>query len=54
MSKVDALDYLLVLTEEIAVLKSRLQPTDTGHIHTTINVLQERVEELKEKVRGNL
>lgn len=36
--------------EEIELLKSRLQPHDTGHIHTAINVLQERVREVKEEI----
>lgn len=36
--------------EEIELLKSRLQPHDTGHIHTAISVLQERVREVKEEI----
>ncbi len=36
--------------EEIAELKSRLQPHDTGHIHTAISVLQERVREVKAEI----
>jgi len=36
--------------EEIAILKSRLQPHDTGHIHTAISVLQERVREVKAEI----
>ena len=36
-----------VLESEINVLKSRLQDHDTGHIHTAISVLQERVKELR-------
>ena len=39
-SKVDAIDYLSVLMEEVAIQRSRLQPEDTGHIHTTISVLE--------------
>ena len=39
-------DRLVMLMEEIAILKSRLQPQDTGHIHTTINTLESRVEEI--------
>jgi hypothetical protein len=35
------------LRREISVLKGRLQPHDTGHIHTAISVLQHRVEELE-------
>ena len=40
----------IVLVEEINILRSRLQPTDTGHLHTTINVLEQRVKEIKEKL----
>ena len=43
-------DRLIFLMEEIAELKSRLQPHDTGHIHTAISVLQERVREVKAKI----
>jgi hypothetical protein len=36
-----------VLESEIAVFKSRLQDHDTGHLHTAISVLQERVKEIR-------
>jgi len=32
---------------EIKELEQRLQPHDTGHIHTTIDVLKGRLEEIK-------
>ncbi len=35
---------------EIKELESRLQPHDTGHIHTTISVLQERLEEVRSEL----
>ena len=35
-----------VLLDEIAVHQSRLQPHDTGHLHTAISVLESRLEEL--------
>ena len=44
------IDRLIFLMEEIAILQSRLRPEDTGHIHTTISTLQNRVE----KIRGDL
>ena len=43
----DPLTTLQVLAQEIQLLKSRIQPTDTGHIYTTINVLESRVVELE-------
>ena len=41
------------LREEISVLKERLQPHDTGHIHTTIFTLEERVKEINEELERN-
>ena len=41
------------LREEINVLKERLQPHDTGHIHTTISTLEERVREISEELERN-
>ena len=41
------------LREEINVLKERLQPHDTGHIHTTINTLEERVKEINKLLEKN-
>ncbi len=38
-----------VLKEEIVHLKSKLEPHDTGHIHTTISTLEHRVRELESK-----
>ena len=36
-----------VLKDEIAHLKTKLEPHDTGHIHTTISTLTHRVKELE-------
>ena len=47
MALIKEIDRLVMLMEEIAILKSRLQPHDTGHIHTTINTLESRVEEIR-------
>jgi len=47
MTLIKEIDRLVMLMEEIAILKSRLQPHDTGHIHTTINTLESRVEEIR-------
>ena len=41
------------LQEEITVLKGRIQPHDTGHIHTTINTLEQRVQEMNEELERN-
>ena len=49
MSRSKELNHLVHLKDEINHLKSLLQPHDTGHIHTTIGVLEERVEEITMK-----
>ena len=41
------------LREEINVLKERLQPHDTGHIHTTISTLEDRVKEINQQIEDN-
>ena len=50
MALIKEIDRLVMLMEEIAILKSRLQPHDTGHIHTTISTLESRVEEIRNKL----
>ena len=39
--------HVRVLKEEIDILTSKLEPHDTGHIHTTINTLQHRIKEIE-------
>ena len=36
-----------VIEDEITLLQSRLEPHDTGHLHTAISVLAHRLGELK-------
>jgi|TARA_B110000977_G_scaffold74833_1_gene101090 hypothetical protein len=47
---VSEIDRLVILMEEIGILKSRIQPEDTGHLYTTISTLEGRVLEIKEKL----
>lgn len=54
VSQLSAVDRLIMLTEEIAILESRIEPHDTGHIHTAIGVLRERVHELREEIDAAL
>tara|TARA_B100001287_G_scaffold14242_1_gene10727 strand:- start:1964 stop:2143 length:180 start_codon:yes stop_codon:yes gene_type:complete len=44
------IDRIVMLMEEIAIAQSKLQPTDTGHIHTAINYMRNRVEEIKKDI----
>ena len=37
---------LAVLQDEIEIYKSRLEPHDTGHLHTAISVIESRIEEI--------
>ena len=43
-------DKIIMLMEEIAILKSRFQEHDTGNLRTTVNVLEDRVKELKDRI----
>ena len=54
MSRSRELNHLVHLKDEINHLKSLLRPEDTGHIHTTIGVLEDRVEEIKKELEGKL
>jgi hypothetical protein len=38
----------------VDVLKARLQSHDTGHIHTAINVLERRINELTDELTDEL
>ena len=41
------MNHMNVQIEEIKILEKRIEPHDTGHIHTTISTLRSRVEELQ-------
>lgn len=49
-SNLATVDKIIVLVEEIAVLKSRYTDHDTGHLRTAVSVLENRVQELREGV----
>tara|TARA_Y100000389_G_C17068680_1_gene320897 strand:- start:336 stop:482 length:147 start_codon:yes stop_codon:yes gene_type:complete len=40
--------------DEIATAKSKLQPHDTGHIHTSISYLESRVEDIQKEIDRDL
>jgi|CoawatStandDraft_6_1074263.scaffolds.fasta_scaffold26545_2 hypothetical protein len=49
----DDLDKIIVLTEEIALLRSRFRDNSgMGNINTAISVMEKRVEELQTSVRN--
>ena len=45
---------LIFLMDEISIAKSKLQPEDTGHIHTSISYLESRVEEVQKQIDEDL
>ena len=49
----ERMDHMFALMEEVRVLVGRLEPHDTGHIHTAIGVLNGRVEELRHGLSNN-
>ena len=46
------MEKIIMLMEEIAVLESRFKDHDTGNLKTAVNVLKNRVVELKGKIHG--
>ena len=46
----ERMDHMFALMEEVRVLVGRLKPENTGHLHTTIDTLNERVDEIKRKL----
>ena len=49
-SNLVTVDKIIVLMDEIAVLRSRFKEHDTGHIRTAVNVLENRIQELRGRV----
>ncbi len=43
--------YISVLKAEVQHLKTKIEPHDTAHIHTTIGKLTHRIKELEEQHR---
>ena len=46
----EKMDHMMSLIQEIGVLKLRFQPHDTGHLHTAVNVLRGRVQEIRQEI----
>ena len=46
----EQMNHMNVLIKEKEILQKRLRPSDTGHIHTTINVLKHRIEEIQNEM----
>ena len=50
-SNIVTVDKIIVLMEEISILKSRYTESDTGNLRTAVTVLENRVQELRDRVR---
>ena len=53
MSEQEKVTHMIALKREVEVLKTMIRPHDTGHIHTTISTLQNRVEEIRNGLADN-
>jgi len=54
MNNLATANHVSALLNEVDYLRTLLQPQDTGHIHTAINVLHDHIEQLlKEMENGN-
>ena len=51
-SKSQKIERVFVLEDEIKFAQSCLQPSATGHIHTAISWMRNRVEELTKEVQN--
>ena len=49
-SNIVTVDKIIVLMEEISILKSRYTEQDTGNLRTAVSVLENRVQELRDRV----
>ena len=50
IKRVDKMNHMFALIDEICIIKERIQPTDCGHLNTTVRVLGDRVDELREEL----
>ena len=48
--RVEKMDHMFALLDEICIIKERIQPTDCGHLNTTVRVLASRIDELREEL----
>jgi len=51
--RVHKMDHMFALIHEINIIKERIQPTDCGHLNTTVGVLDDRVQELRKELSEN-
>ena len=47
-------EKIAFLSEEVNLLNSRIQPTSTGYLYTTIDTIKGRIAELKQEAADNM
>ena len=52
INKKELIAAIKVLRKEVEILTSRLEPHDTGHLHTAISVINSRIDEMMEQLAG--
>ena len=52
--QISATQRLMLIMDEISIAKGKLQPTDTGHIHTSISYLESRADEIQKEIDEEL
>ena len=50
MSRSKLMNHVVHLKDEVNTLKMRLKPSATGHIHTAISVLENRIKEVEKEL----
>ena len=50
IKRADKMNHMFALIDEICIIKERIQPSDCGHLNTTVRVLGDRVDELREEL----
>ena len=50
MNGVENMEHMNFLLREIKILEGKVRLHDTGHIHTTINTLEQRVKEVQSDI----
>ena len=48
--RAEKMDHMFALLKEIDIIKDRIEPTDCGHLNTTVRVLDHRVQELRQEL----
>ena len=52
--QISATQRLMLIMDEIAIAKGKLEPHDTGHINTSISYLESRAEEVQKEIDEGL